>query len=149
MPKKLRDWLESDVQPYRDKSVRWILQFHFFRDAIRPTYSELSYFFSPADGIILYQHKLRPDQCLAEMKGRSYSLRDAIRRTSPDARVPPLRAPMDTAASRRTQKVPVVESGAPPEEPAQAFASRSRFRAASSGSVMMSIHFGSGEASAS
>ena len=79
MPKRLRDWLENDVQPYRDKSVSWISQFHFFRDPIRPTYSGLSYFFSPADGIILYQHKLHADQCLVEIKGRSYSLRDAIR----------------------------------------------------------------------
>ena len=79
MPKKLKDWLEDDVQPYRDKSVSWISQFHFFRDPIRPSYSDLTYFFSPADGIILYQRTLRPDQCLVEIKGRSYSLRDAIR----------------------------------------------------------------------
>lgn len=85
MPKKLRDWLENDVQPYRDKSVSWISQFHFFRDPIRPTYSDPSYFFSPADGIILYQHKLHPDQCLVAIKGRSYSLRDAIRDRSYEA----------------------------------------------------------------
>lgn len=79
MAKKLQDWLENDVQPYREKSVSWLSQFHFFRDPIRPTYSDLTYFFSPADGIILYQRTLHPDQCLVEIKGRSYSLRDAMR----------------------------------------------------------------------
>ena len=85
MSKKLQDWLENDVQPYRYKSLSWISQFHFFRDPIRPTYSDLSYFFSPADGIILYQHELRPDQCLVEIKGRSYSLCDAMRDRSYEA----------------------------------------------------------------
>ena len=79
MAKKLQDWLENDVQPYREKPVSWLSQFHFFRDPIRPTYSDLSYFFSPADGIILYQRTLHPDECLVEIKGRSYSLRDAMR----------------------------------------------------------------------
>lgn len=79
MSKNLQDWLENDVQPYREKSVSWLSQFHFFRDPIRPTFSDLTYFFSPADGIILYQHTLQPDQCLVEIKGRSYSLRDAMR----------------------------------------------------------------------
>lgn len=79
MAKKLQDWIENDVQPYRDKSVSWLSQFHFFRDPVRPTYSDLSYFFSPADGIILYQRNLYPDECLVEIKGRSYSLRDALR----------------------------------------------------------------------
>lgn len=80
MAKNLQDWLANDVQPYREKSVSWISQFHFFRDPIRSTYSDLSCFFSPADGIILYQRTLHPDQCLVEMKGRSCSLRDAMRR---------------------------------------------------------------------
>ena len=79
MSKKIHEWLDSDVQPYRDRSVSWISQFHFFRDPIRPTYSDLSYFFSPADGIIIYQRKLYPDQSLAEIKGKEYSLRDALR----------------------------------------------------------------------
>src|ERR1700746_2279734 len=79
MAKKLEEWIETDVRPFQDKSVAWLSQFHFFRDPIRPTYSDLSYFFSPADGIILYQRRLLPDQGLVEIKGRSYSLRDAIR----------------------------------------------------------------------
>src|SRR6266513_1900879 len=66
MAKKIQDWLETDVRPYREKPISWVSQFHFFRDPIRPTYSDLSYFFSPADGIILYQRKVHPHECIVE-----------------------------------------------------------------------------------
>lgn len=58
MARKLPDWLESDVRPFQKKSASWISQYHFFRDPIRPSYSDLGYFFSPADGIILYQRQV-------------------------------------------------------------------------------------------
>jgi len=79
MAKTLRQWLDEDVEPVQDKSVAWLSQFHFFRDPIRPTYSDLSYFFSPADGIILYQRQVQPDEAIVEIKGKVYSLRDALR----------------------------------------------------------------------
>jgi phosphatidylserine decarboxylase len=79
MAKALREWLDQDVQPFRDKSVAWLSQFHFFRDPIRPTYSDLSYFFSPADGIILYQSQARPEEAILDIKGKPYSVRDALR----------------------------------------------------------------------
>src|SRR5437016_704 len=68
MAKKIQDWLETDVRPYREKPISWVSQFHFFRDPIRPTYSDLSYFFSPADGIILYQRKVHPGECIVPFK---------------------------------------------------------------------------------
>src|ERR1041385_9494597 len=79
MAKTLQNWLEEDVEPLQDKSVAWLSQFHFFRDPVRPTYSDLSYFFSPADGIILYQRQVRPDEAIVSIKGKDYSLRDALR----------------------------------------------------------------------
>ena len=79
MGKKLQQWLEEDVEPFADKSVSWLSQFHFFRDPNRPTYSDLSYFFSPADGIILYQEKVQPGEPILRIKGRPYSVRDALR----------------------------------------------------------------------
>lgn len=86
MPKKLQDWLDTDVRPFRDKPLTWLSQYHFFRDPIRPTYSDLGYFFSPADGIILYQREVGPDECIVEIKGRTYCLRDAMRDPHYDAR---------------------------------------------------------------
>jgi phosphatidylserine decarboxylase len=79
MSTRIQAWLENDVRPYRNKSVSWLSQYHFFRDPIRPTYSDLSYFFSPADGIIIYQRDVHPDECLVKVKGGAYSLRDALR----------------------------------------------------------------------
>jgi len=79
MAKELHDWLETEVRPYQEKPISWISQFHFFRDPIRPAYSDLSYFFSPADGIIVYQKEAAPDEAIIEIKGKPYSLRDAMR----------------------------------------------------------------------
>jgi phosphatidylserine decarboxylase len=77
--KTLRDWIEQDVAPVRDKPVSWLSQHYFFRDPSRPLFSDSSYFFAPADGIILYQKVVEPGDPLVEIKGRLYSLRDAIR----------------------------------------------------------------------
>lgn len=46
---------------------------------MRPTYSDLSYFFSPADGIIIYQKQVRPEDPIVQIKGKSYSLKDSLR----------------------------------------------------------------------
>ena len=79
MAKNIEAWLESAVVPYRDKPLSWLAESHFFRDPSRPNYSDLRYFFSPADGIILYQRTVQPDECILDIKGRPYSLRDALR----------------------------------------------------------------------
>src|SRR5262245_60418034 len=79
MVKKLEEWVVSDVQPFREKSIAWISQHHFFRDPSRPAYSDPGYFFSPADGILLYQQTVQPDEPIVQIKGRDYTLRDALR----------------------------------------------------------------------
>lgn len=79
MAKPIEEWIEAEVEPLRDKSVAWLSANYFFRDPCRPTYSDLRYFFSPADGIILYQRTVGPDECIVDIKGKPYSLRDALR----------------------------------------------------------------------
>ena len=79
MAKELQKWVEEDVSEVRGRSVRWLSERHFFRDPMRPIYSDPHYFFSPADGIIIYQKTVQPDQPLVEIKGRNYSLREAMR----------------------------------------------------------------------
>jgi phosphatidylserine decarboxylase len=86
MGKKLQDWLKIDVEPFRDKSITWLSQYHFFRDPIRPTYCDLDYFFSPADGVILYQQTVGPNDCIIEIKGKAYTLRSALRNPQFNAR---------------------------------------------------------------
>jgi len=88
MAKRLHEWLETEVRPYQDKPISWISQYHFFRDPVRPSYSDLGYFFSPADGMIIYQKTVGPDECIVEIKGKAYSLRDAMR--DPDYNAPSL-----------------------------------------------------------
>jgi phosphatidylserine decarboxylase len=85
---RLHEWLDTEVRPLRDKPISWLSQHHFFRDPMRPTYSDTDCFFSPADGIILYQQTAEPDECIVDIKGRAYSLRDALR--DPDFSAPSL-----------------------------------------------------------
>src|SRR5262245_11022463 len=84
MAKTIRDWLDQDVAPVRDQPLSWLSQYHFFRDPSRSMYSDLGYFFSPADGIILYQRFVRADEGIVEIKGKAYSLREALRDPSYD-----------------------------------------------------------------
>src|SRR5690606_18920075 len=79
MAKFLQDWINDDVAPVRDKSVRWLAERHFFRDPIRPVHSDTAYFFAPADCVIIYQAIVEPDQEIVDIKGKAYSLRDAMR----------------------------------------------------------------------
>ncbi|GGM70504.1 hypothetical protein GCM10012275_46110 [Longimycelium tulufanense] len=79
MAKSLQEWVEDEVREVQGKSLAWLSQYHFFRDPIRPAYIDPYYFFSPADGIILYQNVVAADGCLVDIKGRSYSVRDALR----------------------------------------------------------------------
>jgi len=79
MAKSLRDWIETDVARVKDKPLGWLSQHYFFRDPIRPIFSNTSFFFAPADGIVLYQKTVMPDASIVDIKGKSYSLRDAMR----------------------------------------------------------------------
>jgi phosphatidylserine decarboxylase len=84
MAKSLKDWVEQDVALVKDKSLAWLSQEFFFRDPTRPNYSDPSYFFSPADGIVLYQMTVDPDDPIVDIKGKHYSLQDAMRDPSFD-----------------------------------------------------------------
>ena len=84
MAKTLEQWIDEDVAPFRDKSIRWLSENHFFRDPCRPIYSNPRYFYSPADGVILYQRRVRPEERIVGIKGRDFSLRDAMREPSYD-----------------------------------------------------------------
>lgn len=79
MAKSLPEWVRTEVAKVRNKQLSWLSQYYFFRDPSRPTYSNTSYFLSPADGIVLYQLTVEPDEPLLHIKGRPYSLREAMR----------------------------------------------------------------------
>jgi phosphatidylserine decarboxylase len=80
----LEEWVATDVAAVRDKPLRWLAEEYFFRDPPRPVITDTDYFFSPADGIILYQLTVEPDEAIVDIKGKAYSLRDALRDPSYD-----------------------------------------------------------------
>lgn len=75
----IEEWLGQKVEPYKDKSIRWLSEHHFFRDPMRPQFSDPAFFFSPADGIIIYQKVVDPREPIVEIKGTEYSLCEAMR----------------------------------------------------------------------
>ncbi len=79
MAKQLSDWVNEEVSEVRDRSIRWLSERHFFRDPTRPMFSDTDYFFSPADGVIIYQRRVRRDEPVVEIKGRNYTLMEAMR----------------------------------------------------------------------
>lgn len=84
MAKKLEEWISMDVSKVRGKPMRWLSEEYFFRDPNRPLFSDSSYFFAPADGVILYTNIVDADEELVDIKGKSYSLRDAMRKEEYD-----------------------------------------------------------------
>jgi phosphatidylserine decarboxylase len=78
MAKSLKEWVETDVVPAKEKPLKWIAEEYFFRDPSRPMYSDDEYFFSPADGVIIYQREVQPAECIVDIKGKAYSLRSAM-----------------------------------------------------------------------
>jgi phosphatidylserine decarboxylase len=79
MAKQLEQWIEEDVGDLRDKPLGWLSEQHFFRDPVRPTFADPRFFFSPADGVILYQEEVASDESIVDIKGKPYSLREALR----------------------------------------------------------------------
>ncbi|WAL63850.1 phosphatidylserine decarboxylase [Amycolatopsis cynarae] len=63
----------------QEKSVSWLSQYHFFRDPARSAFVDPGLFFAPADGVVLYASVVEPDEAILDVKGRSYSLQEAIR----------------------------------------------------------------------
>jgi phosphatidylserine decarboxylase len=78
MAKSLKEWVEADVTHVKEKPLKWISEEYFFRDPSRPMFSNDEYFFSPADGIIIYQREVQPADCIVDIKGKAYSLRSAM-----------------------------------------------------------------------
>ncbi len=78
MAKTLRKFIEEDVKPYLKKDMTWLSNNYFFRDPKRSTCIDLNYFFAPADGVIIYQKFLKPDEPLVEIKGVNYTLKEAF-----------------------------------------------------------------------
>lgn len=78
MAQKLEDWLKGDVAKYSEMDLGELGNIFFFRDPIRPTFIDHEHFYSPADGTILYQKVVEPDESVVEIKGMDYTLQDVV-----------------------------------------------------------------------
>ncbi len=84
--KSIEEWVADEVRPYEDKPIGWLSEYHFFRDPARPTFTDPSFFFAPADGIVVYQEEVAPTDRLVEIKGQIYTLQEAMRDKTYDRR---------------------------------------------------------------
>lgn len=67
------DWIISHARPFLKVSGEKEDYQLFMRDEIRPIIKDPSSFYASADGIILYNKVVRPNQKVAEVKGIPYS----------------------------------------------------------------------------
>jgi len=79
MSKSLEQWLKEDVAKCDKMTIKKLSHEYFFRDPPRPNYIDNEHFYSPADGIILYQKFIEnPKDPIVEIKGMNYTLQDVM-----------------------------------------------------------------------
>lgn len=84
MAKTLQKWVETEVNEVRERPMKYLSEEYFFRDPNRPIYSDGSYFFAPADGVVVYSDIVKPNESIVDIKGKAYSLKDAMRKEDYD-----------------------------------------------------------------
>jgi phosphatidylserine decarboxylase len=79
MAKTLDQWIATDVAKAEKLGIDKLSTEFFFRDPPRPNYIDHEHFYSPADGVILYQKFIKdPSQPVVEIKGMNYTLQDVM-----------------------------------------------------------------------
>ena len=79
MAKTLEEWLSTDVKKAKRKGINKLSTEFFFRDPTRPNIVDNEKFFTPADGVILYQKIVEdPTKPIVEIKGINYTLQDVL-----------------------------------------------------------------------
>ena len=79
MAKTLDQWIATDVAKAEKLGITKLSTEFFFRDPPRPNYIDHEHFYSPADGVILYQKFIKdPYQPIIEIKGINYTLQDVM-----------------------------------------------------------------------
>lgn len=76
MAQKLEDWIETHVKKFEKYDIGTMSNILFFREETRPQFTNPNYFYSPADGTILYTKVVTKDEAVLEVKGANFSLKD-------------------------------------------------------------------------
>ena len=78
MAKSLEDWMNTHVKKYKEYDIRTLSNILFFREETRAIFPNRDIFFSPADGVILYQKIVNPGEPIIEIKGKNYELNHVL-----------------------------------------------------------------------
>ena len=79
MAKTLSKWINTDVAKAEKLGITKLSTEFFFRDPPRPNFIDHEHFYSPADGVILYQKFIKdPKDPVVEIKGVNYTLQDVM-----------------------------------------------------------------------
>lgn len=78
MSQHLEDWVDEVLPLLDTKGVKELSHEFFFRDPSRPNYIDNEHFYSPCDGVILYQKFVQPNESIVEIKGIDYTLKDVM-----------------------------------------------------------------------
>lgn len=78
MAQTLERWLETIVNVQKETGAANIGNFYFHRDPFRPIFRDKKAFYSPADGTILYQKDVEPDDAIVEIKGRNFTTKELL-----------------------------------------------------------------------
>jgi phosphatidylserine decarboxylase len=76
----VKDMVEWFKTVDKEKTDLELAYSEFFRDPFRPLCVDSNYFFSPADGIVLYAQTARKDDELFDIKGKAYRVSDICNR---------------------------------------------------------------------
>lgn len=74
------EWVNNFKIKYADITVSEMNQLLFFRDPARGHIMDNNYFYSPADGVIIYQKIVLPSDPI-EIKGKYYNIEDLVEKT--------------------------------------------------------------------
>jgi len=74
MAQSLEEWIETHVKHYDKIDVKTVYNQLFFREEVRPTFYEPMKFYAPADGVIINQKVVKPQEKIVEIKGQNYTL---------------------------------------------------------------------------
>jgi len=73
MSKSIKEWLNEDVSQLEECEPELMYSVLFFRNPNRPIYTDCDFMFSPADGIVIDQGVVGPDEEIADVKGIQYT----------------------------------------------------------------------------
>lgn len=78
MAEPLDDWIKSHVSKFKGIEVQKIYNELFFREENRPIFYDPDAFYSGADGVIIYQKKVKKNQKILDVKGKKYTVCDIL-----------------------------------------------------------------------